>query len=129
MKKLCYVILLIVASPSFADVDCKPIYDSDPVSVEVSAKKGKESLIANLVVSGNALSSKQPAERLEFLVGTLSFSLVPIFSCQDGLSIEFVDSRFKKKSLVKWGVESMVDGIANTEYFVKVLVQKKPKLE
>jgi len=129
MKELCYVILLMVASSSFADVDCKPIYDSDPVSVEVSAKKGKESLIANLVVYGNAHSPKQPAERLDFLAGTLSFSLVPIFSCQDGLSIEFIDSRFNKKILVKWGEESTVDGIANTEYFVKVLVKKTPKLE
>lgn len=122
-----YIVLLPILAASvstFAAENCKPIHDA-PVSISVSGKSGKSSIAANeMLVKGNALSPKQPAEQLNFVAGSFTFSIIPVSSCQDGLLLEFQGSQAKKQSLVAWDREVVVDGKAGSENYVSVTAHR-----
>jgi len=120
MRYIALLPILVSSVPIFAAENCKPIHEA-PVTISVSGKSGKASIAANeMVVRGNALSPKQPAEQLNFVAGSFTFSLIPVSSCQDGLLLEFQGHQAKKQSLVAWNREVVVDGKAGSEDYVSV---------
>jgi len=124
MKKIIICCFLVASVSAFAAENCKPIHES-PVTVSVSGKNGKLSVVANdMTLKGNALSPKQPAEQLNFVAGSFAFSLIPISSCQDGLLVEFQNVQTKRQSLVAWGREVAIDGKSGSESYVIVTAHK-----
>jgi hypothetical protein len=124
--KYIFLFLFVVASVSaFATENCRPLYDAEPVKVSVAGRSGMSSLTANeMMLTGNALSPTQPAEKLDFRVGSFAFSLTPLSSCQDGLLFEFQNAQVKRRALVGWDREIVVDGKAGSESYVIVTVHK-----
>lgn len=124
MKSLFFLAWLAVPFASFAADGCRPIHDASPININVSAKNGGVSIITNdLQVKGNALSPTQPSEKLIFTAGAFAFTLTPIFSCKDGLLLEFQDAKTKKQTVIAWAKEAIVDGEAGSDYFINVVAR------
>lgn len=117
--------MFLLSFSAFAAEDCKPINKSNPISFSVSAKKDKNTIYSSsMVVEGNELSQVQPAEKLNYLAGSLSFSLTPIISCKEGVQVDFEGYENKKQQLIPWGKSIVIDGKSDSEYFVKVTAVK-----
>ncbi len=124
MKHIVLLSALVVSSATLAAENCKPIHEA-PATVAVSGRSGSSSVTASeMTVKGNALSPKQPAEKLNFVAGAFAFSLIPMSSCQDGLLLEFQNAQAKKQALVAWDREVTVDGKAGSESYVTITARK-----
>jgi hypothetical protein len=122
--KIALYCILFTSVFAYAAENCKPIHES-PASISVSGKSGKSTVTANdLLLKGNALSPKQPAEKLSFVSGPFAFSITPVSSCQDGLMIEFQAGPSKKQQLITWDKEIVVDGKAGSESYVIVTAHR-----
>lgn len=120
MKHIVLLPVLAASISAFSAENCKPIYEA-PATISVSGKSGLSFLSATeMKVNGNALSPKQPAEKLNFVAGSFKFAIVPISSCQDGLEIEFQNIQSNKHLLVPWDREVVVDGKVGSESYVVV---------
>lgn len=127
MKPIAFlsVFLLFFSFSAFAAEDCKPIYKSDPISFSVSAKNDKNTIYSSsMIVTGNKVSPIQPAEKLNYLAGSLAFALIPVTSCKDGVQVDFEGLENKKQEFIPWGKSVVVDGKSDSEYFVKVTAVK-----
>lgn len=128
MKHIVVILSALIAPlTTFAAKNCKPL-DETPITMSVQGKSGVLSLTSNgLTVEGNALSPKQPAEKLVFVAGSLRFSLTPLSSCQDGLLLEFQNNQVKKQALASWDQAVIVNGKAGSDSFVSVTVHRYHK--
>jgi hypothetical protein len=125
MKQIVFLSMFLLSFSALAAEDCKPIHKSSPISFSVSAKKDKNTIYSSsMVVTGNELSPVQPAEKLNYLAGTLSFSLTPVTACKDGVQVDFDGFENKKQQLIPWGKSVVIDGKSDSEYFVKVTAVK-----
>ena len=126
MKKIVVLSMFLLSFSTLAAEDCKPIHKSSSISFSVSAKKDKNTIFSNsAVVTGNELSPIQPAETLNYIAGSLSFSLTPVSSCKEGVQVDYEDSENKKQQLIiPWGKSVVVDGKSDSDYFVKVTAVK-----
>lgn len=125
MKKIAFSAMFLLSFSSFAAENCKPIHKSDPISFSVSAKKDKNTIYSSSqVATGDELSPVQPAEKLNYLAGTLAFSLMPVASCKDGVQVNFEGSQNKKQQLLVWGKPTIIDGESDSAYFVNVTAIK-----
>lgn len=119
------VFLWCFSASAFAAEDCKPIYKSDPINFSVSAKNDKNTIYSSsMIVTGNELSPIQPAEKLNYLAGSLAFALIPVTSCKDGVIVAFEGLKNKKQQFIPWGKPVVVDGKNDSEYFVEVTAIK-----
>jgi hypothetical protein len=121
MRKIACLTLFLLSFSAFAAENCKPIHKSDPISFSVSAQKDKNKIYSSSqIVRGNELSPVQPAEKLTYTAGALTFILIPVASCKEGVQVDFESLQNKKQQLLVWGKETIVDGTIDSQYFVKV---------
>lgn len=124
MKHIVLLSALAVSSVTLAAENCAAIHEA-PITVSVAGKNGPSSVTASEIpVYGNALSPKQPAEKLNFAAGLFAFDVLPVSSCKDGLLLEFQKDQVKKQTLVAWDQEVTVYGKAGSESYVNITARK-----
>lgn len=120
-------VLLLPVSVVAAE-NCVPVYES-PVSFTVSAKQGKTSMSSyNDVVRGNEHSPIQPAETLHYRAGNLSFSIMPVQSCEEGIKVELTYNEMKTQHFVPWDKQRVISGKINTDQMIVIESKRIKKL-
>lgn len=124
MKFATMLLLLVVSTAAVAAQDCKPLYEA-PAVVSVSARDGVNNITANVMaVKGNKLSPLQPSEKLNFIAGSFSFSIMPVSSCTNGLHIRLDTAGTTKETVVAWGKKVVVSGNGNSSHYIEVTASR-----
>ena len=124
MKYAAMLLFLGVSTAAVAAQDCKPLYEA-PAVVSVSARDGRNNITDTaMTVNGNKLSPVQPSEKLNFVAGSFSFSITPVWSCANGLQIRLETAGTIKETVVAWGKKVVLSGNGNSRHYIAVTASR-----